>query len=174
MNLPYPAPAAAVALSAPATLTPAAPAPPGTVDCSIAATQLAHFFSTLTEHSVKDLARYYAADARFKDPFNDVQGVAAIAPIFAHMFEALEQPHFVVTGQVVQGLQCFMTWEFRFCFKNFKRAEPQRILGASHLVFSPADLVTLHRDYWDAAEELYEKLPLVGALMRWLKRRANS
>ena len=172
MNLPYPAPVAPVAPSA--TLTPAVPATPGTVDCSIAATQLAHFFSTLTEHSVKDLARYYAADARFKDPFNDVQGVAAIAPIFAHMFEALEQPHFVVTGQLVQGLQCFMTWEFRFRFKNFKRGEQQRILGASHLVFSAAELVTLHRDYWDAAEELYEKLPLVGALMRWLKRRANS
>ena len=157
MNLPYPAPAT--------------PAP---ADCSIAATRLAHFFSTLTERSVQDLARYYAADARFKDPFNDVQGVAAIAPIFAHMFEALEQPHFVVTGQLVQGLQCFMTWEFRFRFKNFKRGEQQRILGASHLVFSAAELVTLHRDYWDAAEELYEKLPLVGALMRWLKRRANS
>jgi hypothetical protein len=48
------------------------------------------------------------------------------------------------------------------------------ILGASHLVFSDQGLVTLHRDYWDAAEELYEKLPLVGGLMRWLKRRANS
>jgi hypothetical protein len=24
------------------------------------------------------------------------------------------------------------------------------------------------------AEELYEKLPMVGALMRWLKKRANS
>ena len=24
-----------------------------------------------------------------------------------------------------------------------------------------------------AAEELYEKLPVVGALMRWLKKRAN-
>jgi hypothetical protein len=31
--------------------------------------------------------------------------------------------------------------------------------------------VSLHRDYWDAAEELYEKLPVVGALMRWLRRR---
>jgi steroid delta-isomerase len=31
----------------------------------------------------------------------------------------------------------------------------------------------MHRDYWDAAEELYEKLP-AGRLMRWLKRRANS
>ena len=33
---------------------------------------------------------------------------------------------------------------------------------------------TVHRDYWDAAEELYEKLPLLGALMRWLKRRVNA
>jgi hypothetical protein len=31
--------------------------------------------------------------------------------------------------------------------------------------------VTLHRDYWDAAEELYEKLPVVGGLMRLIKRR---
>ncbi len=36
------------------------------------------------------------------------------------------------------------------------------------------DRIAMHRDWWDAAEELYEKLPVVGALMRWLKRRANS
>jgi hypothetical protein len=47
-------------------------------------------------------------------------------------------------------------------------------LGASHLVFDAASKVQIHRDYWDAAEELYEKLPWVGSLMRWLKRRANS
>jgi hypothetical protein len=34
--------------------------------------------------------------------------------------------------------------------------------------------VAVHRDYWDAAEELYEKLPVVGGVMRWLKKRANS
>jgi len=34
--------------------------------------------------------------------------------------------------------------------------------------------ISLQRDYWDAAEELYEKLPWVGSLMRWLKKRANS
>jgi steroid Delta-isomerase len=33
--------------------------------------------------------------------------------------------------------------------------------------------VVFHRDYWDAAEELYEKLPVIGALMRWLKKRAG-
>jgi ketosteroid isomerase-like protein len=143
-------------------------------DCSAAATRLARYFEMISPQSVADVARYYAANARFTDPFNDVTGIAAIQQIFAHMFQALERPHFVVTEQVVQGQQCFMTWEFRFGFKNFKKGEPQVILGATHLVFSDSGLVTLHRDYWDAAEELYEKLPVVGGLMRWLKRRANN
>ncbi len=132
------------------------------------------WFEQLTPQSVQDLSRYYAAHARFKDPFNDVTGVPAIEAIFVHMFEALIAPRFVVTGRVAQGAQCFLTWEFRFGFRNFHQGREQVILGASHLVFDAAGKVQLHRDYWDAAEELYEKLPLVGGLMRWLKRRANS
>ena len=46
--------------------------------------------------------------------------------------------------------------------------------GGSHLKLTEAGLIELHRDYWDAAEELYEKLPAVGSLMRWLKKRANQ
>ena len=79
-----------------------------------------------------------------------------------------------ITAQVLQGSQCFLTWEFRFRFRSHQPQQEQVILGASHLVFGPDGLITLHRDYWDAAEELYEKLPLLGSLMRWLKRRANS
>ena len=137
-------------------------------------TRVVDFFETLTPQSVPALDHLYDAQARFKDPFNDVQGLEAVKKIFEHMFVALISPRFVVTGRVVQGRQCFLTWEFSFCFRNFKQGTEQVILGASHLVFSEQGLVTLHRDYWDAAEELYEKLPLVGALMRWLKKRANS
>jgi steroid Delta-isomerase len=50
----------------------------------------------------------------------------------------------------------------------------QCVRGGSHIVFGDDGRIALHRDYWDAAEELYEKLPAVGRLMRWLKRRANS
>lgn len=142
--------------------------------CESAVAGVVTFFETLTLASLNSLGAVYAPQARFKDPFNDVQGVPAIQAIFEHMFETLQQPHFVVTGQVQQGAQCFLTWEFRFSFKNFRQGSPQTIFGASHLVFSSDGLVTLHRDYWDAAEELYEKLPVVGGLMRWLKKRANS
>jgi len=154
--------------SMPATLSDAAQA---AQDAAVDA--LVQWFEHLTPASVQQLSRFYAADTRFKDPFNDVQGVPAVEAIFVHMFEALIAPRFVVTGRVAQGTQCFLTWEFRFCFRNFHHGQEQVILGASHLVFDGAGKVHLHRDYWDAAEELYEKLPLVGSLMRWLKRRAN-
>lgn len=139
-----------------------------------AVTRVVTLFETLTPASLASLPMFYASDARFKDPFNDVRGIAAITHIFAHMFEALEAPRFVVRERIVQGQQCFLTWEFRFCFRRFKQGEEQVILGGSHLVLDDTGSVTLHRDYWDAAEELYEKLPVVGGVMRWLKRRANS
>jgi len=45
------------------------------------------------------------------------------------------------------------------------------IEGASHLLFNEAGLVVEHRDYWDSSEELLQKLPVIGALLRWLKKR---
>ena len=135
---------------------------------------LVNFFESITPDTVAQLGHFYDSQARFVDPFNDVQGLAAIEHIFAHMFVALHAPRFVVTARVLQGQQCFLTWDFHFRFKRFQTQTPQTIRGASHLVFSESGLVVLHRDYWDAAQELYEKLPLVGALMRWLRKRANS
>jgi hypothetical protein len=136
--------------------------------------QVVDFFEKLSPESLVQIDQIYAPHARFKDPFNEVQGLPAIEAIFRHMYVALEAPHFVVTQQIVQGTHCMLTWEFRFRFKRFKQAEDQVILGATHLEFSDAGKILLHRDYWDAAEELYEKLPLVGSLMRWLKNRANN
>ena len=136
--------------------------------------RLVAFFESLTPQSVGQLAALYDSNARFVDPFNDVQGLPAVEAIFRHMFVALDEPRFVVTGQVVQDAQCFLLWNFHFRFKRFDTHTAQAIRGTSYLVFSEAGLVTLHRDYWDAAQELYEKLPLIGGLMRWMKKRANS
>jgi len=135
---------------------------------------LVQFFEQLKPQDLPQLPSLYAANARFKDPFNEVEGLPAIERIFAHMFASLDSPHFIVGERIVQGQQCFLVWDFRFRFKRFDTTSWQTVRGGTHLVFNDEGLVTLHRDYWDAAEELYEKLPMLGGLMRWLKRRANS
>ena len=135
-------------------------------------------FEQLQPADLPTLGNWYAPDACFKDPFKEVQGVAAIEAIFEHMFHSLHEPRFVVTERIVQGNQCFLVWDFVFRFKTMDSQTQQCIRGGSHLQFvqnaKGAWQISLHRDYWDAAEELYEKLPLVGGLMRWLKKRVNA
>ena len=136
------------------------------------AARVVEFFEALTPDSLTLLDTFYTQNAYFKDPFNEVRGLAEVRRIYTHMYEALDQPRFVVTERIVDGNQCFLTWNFEFHFKNFDRTTLQTVRGGSHLKFTADGLIDFHRDYWDAAEELYEKLPLVGSLMRWLKKRA--
>lgn len=134
--------------------------------------RLVRYYETLNPSDLDRLGEIYSADAAFKDPFNEVRGIAAIRPIFEHMFRTLRTPRFVVHEAIGQGDQCCLTWDFHFVAPGMGERE-QCIRGATHVRFDADGRVCLHRDYWDAAEELYEKLPLLGALMRWLKRRAS-
>lgn len=143
-------------------------------DAEAAMQRIVAFYETLSPQSLEQLAAVYEADAHFRDPFNAVQGLEAIRAIFQHMFDTLEQPRFAVTTCVVQGVNGFLVWEFRFGMRSVRRGEEQCIRGATHVMLSPAGRVAVHRDYWDAAEELYEKIPLLGGFMRWLRRRAAS
>ena len=144
------------------------------VDPRTATERVVHWFESLSPGNLADLGAVYTEDATFKDPFNEVQGVPAIRDIFDHMYRSLDAPHFVVTGRLVDGDQCFLVWEFRFRFRRFDTATLQTVRGGSHLRLAEDGRIRAHRDYWDAAEELYEKLPVLGRLMRWLRRRAAT
>lgn len=129
--------------------------------------QLVTLFERFSLRDVAVLNAWYCEDASFKDPFNEVQGIEAIRHVYTHMFEALEQPRFKVTGTTAQAGECWLTWEFRFG----PAASARFVRGASHLVLAEDGRIRAHRDYWDPAEELYEKVPVLGALMRLIKRR---
>jgi|LNFM01.1.fsa_nt_gb steroid Delta-isomerase len=134
---------------------------------------LVHYFETLTPLSLVELPRYYAADCRFRDPFNDVRGLPELQEIFRHMFERLDAPRFIVRERVFEAPRLFITWDFEFRFRNFRPGVTQQIHGSSLITLDDAGLVAIHRDYWDVAEELYEKLPLLGRLMLWLKKQGH-
>lgn len=129
------------------------------------------FYETLSPASLARIAEVYAADARFKDPFNDVCGLAAIERVFRHMYTQVQDPRFRVTRSMAGVGEAWLAWEFEFRFRGWQEAQMQCIRGASHLCFAADGRVAVHRDYWDTGEELFARLPLLGVLMRWLRSR---
>ena len=131
---------------------------------------LIRWFENLSPENVNEFSRFYAADAEFKDPFNEVRGTPAIERIFAHMFTQVAEPRFVVGSRFSGDDGVILLWDFHFRTKPPLPSKPMTARGATHLRFNAEGKINLHRDYWDAAEELYAKMPVIGCLMRGLQR----
>lgn len=135
--------------------------------------RLCDWFERLSPDTLGELDQHYAADVRFKDPFHDVAGVEAVYAILEHTFARLPDARFRVTGKFPGAKDAAMIlWEMDFGMPP--GGARTTIRGATHLLFDPQGLVVLHRDYWDAAEELYARLPLLKWLMRALARQAAA
>jgi ketosteroid isomerase-like protein len=127
------------------------------------------FFESFSREDLANLEAIYSPDASFKDPFNEVTGLAQIQAVYAHMFEALVDPRFEIKLAVTEGEHAFITWDFRFRRQGQDR--PMCLHGATYLSYAADGRIDVHRDYWDTGEELYAKLPVIGAAVRWLMRR---
>ena len=140
-------------------------------DCRAATARVVAFYASLAPADVARLPEIYAADAYFRDPFNEVRGVEAIQRIFVHMFAQLDDCRFPFDAVLVDGNGSMLTWDMTFRMRRYRPQVTQTIHGASHLRFDAQGRILHHRDYWDAADELYAKLPLIGPVVRFLKRR---
>lgn len=135
--------------------------------------ELADFYERLTVDDLGRLDTLYAPDAHFKDPFNDVRGVPAIARVFRHMFATVDAPRFIVLGKFTATDEAMIRWQFSSMTRG-RGARALSFVGSTHLRFDDDERVVEHCDYWDPAEALYEHLPLIGMLMRVLRRRLGA
>jgi steroid delta-isomerase len=128
-------------------------------------------FEQLTPDSLRELQALFTPDARFIDPFNDVCGTQAIEKVFAHMFAELREPRFVVSEAALTGDVGLLVWTLDFLDAG---GAARRIVGASRVQFAADGRVCRHEDFWDPAAQIYEDVPLLGGLMRWLRRRLSA
>jgi cytochrome oxidase Cu insertion factor (SCO1/SenC/PrrC family) len=133
------------------------------------AENLVEFFEKLQPEDVARMSDFYADDAYFCDPFNEVNTLAEIQKIFRDMFVKLQQPRFKILKTYRTEEGAVLVWDFSFQVKFF-RLHDYVIHGNSVLKFDAQGKVNYHRDYWDTSAELYAKLPIIGALFRGLRR----
>lgn len=48
------------------------------------------------------------------------------------------------------------------------------ICGTSYLEFDAQGLVAVHRDFWDPVEEIFAKVPVLGAVARALQNKLRA
>jgi len=128
-------------------------------------------FAELDKDNLHRLGELYSDDIAFADPLHEVHGLPALQKYFADLYANVTdlQFEFHAYDQVREG-KGYLRWTMTVRHAHLKHGKPITVQGCSHLLWTD-NKVFQHRDYFDAGAMLYEHLPVMGRMIRWLKGR---
>ncbi|MFY2765079.1 nuclear transport factor 2 family protein [Arenimonas sp. MALMAid1274] len=151
------------------------PQPPaaGSAEEKRALATFGQFFSSFAPDRVSSLLpQTYAEDVYFNDTLKVVRGREALAHYLKDSAEAVESCR-VEIQEVTRTAhdEHLVRWTMMIRFKRFKRGVDTWTVGMSHLRFDADGRVVYHQDYWNAADGLFQHIPLLGTAISAIKRR---
>jgi hypothetical protein len=145
----------------------------GSTEEADALARFAAFFQSFAGDRIERLLpATYAEDVYFNDTLKPVRGREALAHYLRDSADAVDDCRVQVLSntRTAEG-EYLVRWRMSIRFKRFRRGVDTATVGMSHLRFNALGLVVYHQDYWNAADGLYEHIPLLGSLIRLIKRR---
>ncbi|MCE2596189.1 nuclear transport factor 2 family protein [Motilimonas cestriensis] len=134
--------------------------------------QFVKLYQQLDKHNLERLGEVYDPKIQFVDALHEVNGLVALTEYFAGLYHSLEQCDFVIHEAIQEQQQASIFWVMTYRHPKLNGGKAICVNGASHLKFT--DKITYHRDYVDLGEMLYENIPMLGACIRQVKKRAKQ
>ena len=125
-------------------------------------------FEELSTEYIDNIDCFVSADIYFKDPFNKISGRSAFRRLLTKLLNDVENPSFKVTHKAWSNNTIFLRWSFEGKVKGINHWNVQ---GMSEICFNEDGLINRHIDYWDASDQFYAKLPIIGPIIRLIRRR---
>ncbi|WP_372985344.1 nuclear transport factor 2 family protein [Marinobacter sp.] len=129
-------------------------------------------FNELDKGNLNKLQGVYSEDIRFQDPFGQVTGLDELTHYFAGAYKNVISCRFEFEPAVANGGSVALPWVMKLRHKRIRGGREISVDGISHLEIEDGR-VSFHRDYFDAGQLLYENLPALGRIVRWIKGQAG-
>ena len=126
------------------------------------------FYSELHSADLSQLQAIYDNDIVFKDPVHEIKRLVGLEDYFTELCRDVSECRFEYLDELVSETSAYITWIMYFRHPKLNNRLIS-VRGVSHLNFT--DKVTFHEDVYDMGAMLYEHIPLLGRLIRWLRQR---
>lgn len=131
------------------------------------------FFENLNKDmKIDEYALIFDEKIYFEDPFQKTYDLKSLYKIYVHMYESLHEPRFLVKEIVTSNNIAYLQWSF--IFKTSKVSTIDDFTGVSRIEFNEKGKVVSHIDYWDSSSNVYEKVPILKNVLRYIKNRIKA
>lgn len=137
--------------------------------------RVSRFFNAFSRETLDLADAFYDKDVVFRDPITDLKGLEALKAYYASMYENVISIRFDFTDGVETEDTVAAFWTMELRARGLRGGEPIRVVGASHIRFGGREgKVVYHRDYFDMGAFIYENVPVVGPVIRYIKGRFET
>ena len=128
-------------------------------------------YNQLNKDNLFLLDKIYSVEATFIDPFKQIYLLSNIKAYFEALYENVDNIRFDFIDSNTQSGSHFITWNMFLTHPKINAGKEFCVPGVSHLKVDAQQKINYHRDYFDAGIMLYEKLPILGKIVTWIKHK---
>ena len=126
-------------------------------------------FNTLNKDNYSQVVDdFYHEDLEFADPIEKIKGRDAMKQYYGNMYKNVKEIKFDFSEMVTQGDTVVGVWVMTLKTDGLNDGEPFQVEGNSVIRFKDGKAI-YHRDYFDMGAFIYEKIPVVGWMVRKVK-----
>ena len=135
------------------------------------ADKLKYFFQKLDKNSLNLITEFYHPEVDFIDPVGKIKGANAIKAYYEGMYKNVKSIKFEFSQVYESGNTVIGVWTMTLETDKLNGGEPYSVDGNSVVTFAPNGQAIYHRDYFDMGAFVYERIPVIGYIIK--KLRAN-
>ena len=118
----------------------------------------------------KQIADTYAEKIYFNDTLVTIHDRQNLLKYLKHTQQQLDSIKFEVLGVHDSGKDSYVRWLMETRFRTMGQEYDIQSIGISHLRFNEENKIIVHQDYWDSMQGFYQHLPVIGGILRWIKK----
>lgn len=125
------------------------------------------YFTQMNFENPNALNEIYSDEITFRDPVHEINGIKNLQTYFDKLNNNLMEGSFQFNDESLVDNKAYLSWEM-----NVKLKRPKKSISASGItVLTFDDKITHQRDYFDAGQMFYEHVPLLGSIIRSIKKK---
>ncbi len=135
------------------------------------AKRIIKYFNEFSPEKMEILDLFYDANIEFVDPAAKLKGLSNLKDYYAAVYKNVKTIHFDF-HEIHQDADTYCTtYTLTLSVNGLNSGKKYSVEGMSILKFNQKNLISYHRDYIDLGAMVYEKLPVVGALIKVVKKK---
>lgn len=136
--------------------------------------KIKYFYEKLSKNSMQLVDEFYHPQIDFIDPIHSLKGSDKMKKYYSDLYKNVDEIKFDFSNFVESDKQVVAIWSMTLKTEKLNGGEPFTVDGNSVIRFDDQGMAIYHRDYFDMGAFVYERVPVVGYIVKKIKARMKE